>query len=279
MKNNRFSLKKKNKKSSLKQGSNKRGSNKRGSNKRGSNKRGSKNKRNLKGGERNNTSFKRYHIHDNGGKPFQVDVKQSEILVYAHDPIEEIQKRNSPKLVTIKEFVFNTLTKTDYNTLLFTIKWFEKYWDQGFYSYEKTIANGNSLLILLNSKKNEYIFIGSSIYQFETLEEIKDFISPIGNNDVPYPVAYSENFFYFFIEEGDGKGGYYVDKKLFPPIVEPMVEPMVESLDLLSKSLDTLIDVYFDNKAIQKNRKHFKNFKMIVERDYKFFSIQYKLKS
>ncbi len=107
--------------------------------------------------------------------------------------------------------------------------------------------------------------LGSSIYQFETTEEILDFISPIGNNDVPYPVAYSENFIYFFIEEGDGKGGYYVDKKLFAPM-----EPIV-------KNADTLIDMYFDNKAIQKNRKHFKNFKNIVERQYKFFSIQYKL--
>ncbi len=153
-KSTKSSLKKKNKKSSLKRNSLKRGF------KRGSN------KRNLKGGEKNNTSFRRYYVHDNGEKPFQVDVKQSEILVYAHDPIEEIQKRNTRKLVTIKEYIFNTLTKTDYNTLLFTIKKFEKYWDQGFYSYEKTVANGNSLLILLNSKNNKYIFIGSSILMF-----------------------------------------------------------------------------------------------------------------
>lgn len=56
--------------------------------------------------------------------------------------------------------------------------------------------HGNTILIKVSPL--EYIYIGGmSIYSFKTTKEIYDYISPVGNSDVPYPVAYSENGVYF----------------------------------------------------------------------------------
>jgi hypothetical protein len=49
--------------------------------------------------------------------------------------------------------------------------------------------DGNSILVKLNEGENKYVFIGDKMFTFETLYEIKDFVSPVGNNDVPYPYA------------------------------------------------------------------------------------------
>ena len=41
----------------------------------------------------------------------------------------------------------------------------------------------------LKIDENKYIFIGCIIYSFTTDYEITKFISPVGNNDFPYPYA------------------------------------------------------------------------------------------
>lgn len=50
--------------------------------------------------------------------------------------------------------------------------------------------DGNS--ILLQMANNEYIYIGSEIAAFDALNKIKEYVSPVGNNDVPYPYAIDE---------------------------------------------------------------------------------------
>ena len=45
------------------------------------------------------------------------------------------------------------------------------------------------------------IFVGWEIYQFETDDEIVDYVSPVGNSDVPYPVAFGENDVYFMLDK------------------------------------------------------------------------------
>jgi hypothetical protein len=47
--------------------------------------------------------------------------------------------------------------------------------------------DGNS--ILLHIQDNQYVFIGTKIFAFEALNTINRFVSPVGNNDVPYPYA------------------------------------------------------------------------------------------
>ena len=59
---------------------------------------------------------------------------------------------------------------------------------------------GNSILVHLD--ENRYVFIGHCIYEFRTRhgEQIEEYVSPIGNSDVPYPYAVGEQFVYFMLD-------------------------------------------------------------------------------
>ena len=50
--------------------------------------------------------------------------------------------------------------------------------------------DGNSILVHIS--ENKYVYIGSSIYSFESQAKIIRYISPVGNSDVPYPYAIDE---------------------------------------------------------------------------------------
>ena len=67
-------------------------------------------------------------------------------------------------------------------------------------------GEGNSS-ILLEMEDGSYYFIGDVVYTFETDEKIIDFKSPIGNSDVAYPYAESENYYYIL-----GQGYVYFKK-------------------------------------------------------------------
>jgi hypothetical protein len=59
--------------------------------------------------------------------------------------------------------------------------------------------NGNSILLHLSGLK--YVFIGMTIQQFEAKSPIVKYVSPVGNNGVPYPFAIDEEKrFYFMIQ-------------------------------------------------------------------------------
>lgn len=56
---------------------------------------------------------------------------------------------------------------------------------------------GNSILVQISRQK--YLFIESTIYSFQTSDPIQEFYSPVGNNDVPYPVAIGTKFVYLML--------------------------------------------------------------------------------
>ena len=129
---------------------------------------------------------KTYYIHDNGRYPFKVvcDYSNKKALVYKfthylnkegeYDPISIYDKL----LMTIKyDKIFTGNTKSHYDT-------------------------GNSILLCTGVGK--YIYIGSVIYSFETGKSIDDeiinYYSPIGANDIPYPYAVSKNKTYIMDE-------------------------------------------------------------------------------
>jgi len=125
--------------------------------------------------KRNKITNKSYLIHDNGGTPFKVIVSNDNIKIYTY-------KDSDTK---IKE----------YDVLLLTFPKFTGYW----YGYDMLYHDhGNSILIQLTP--NQYVYVGSVIQSFETSEEILDYMSPLGNSDVPYPVAYSDNYVYFMLD-------------------------------------------------------------------------------
>ena len=57
---------------------------------------------------------------------------------------------------------------------------------------------GNSILLFID---NYYIFIGHKIFSFVTNHNIINYVSEVGNSDVPYPYAIdTENNFYLMLE-------------------------------------------------------------------------------
>jgi len=54
---------------------------------------------------------------------------------------------------------------------------------------------------LLEVSKHTYIYIGGEIYKFITTNPITDYLSPVGNNDVPYPYAVDTNNNYYLMSE------------------------------------------------------------------------------
>lgn len=56
------------------------------------------------------------------------------------------------------------------------------------------------------------IYVGCEMYSFKTDDEIIDYVSPMGNNDVPYPVAYSDENVYFM------EGQFVKIKELATPV-------------------------------------------------------------
>lgn len=59
--------------------------------------------------------------------------------------------------------------------------------------------DGNTILLKLN--KYSYISITSKIIMFKTEHEIIKYVSPVGNNDVPYPYAIDTQKNYYLITE------------------------------------------------------------------------------
>jgi hypothetical protein len=145
-----------------------------------------------------------YITHSNGEQPFRITVGKITNTVQVYDN-EIILKRGE---IPVPLFTFNpirvwigkspmnpmTISSGDYgpafdgNTVLL------KVCDQ------KTSKTDNSK----SSTKESYIFIanGHDILQFKALAEITEFISPIGNNDVPYPYAIDQlGNIYLLIEQ------------------------------------------------------------------------------
>ena len=125
------------------------------------------------------TRSRTYKTHDNGGRPYKLIANSKGIRILSWVPGENVDEDEYED--------YKMITK------------FKGYWS-GFDSefcckYE---AHGNSILIQLS--KTQYMFVGHCIYTFESNEEILDYVTPLGNNDVPYPVAYSKSRVYFMLD-------------------------------------------------------------------------------
>ena len=123
-----------------------------------------------------------YYTHNNGTRPYKVEVKSNNtIKIYKKT---EIGYDNSyilyePIEIFIGKSIINKQTECS-----------------GGHGEE---FDGNSILLRLEN--NKYVFIGDKIVTFESIANIIQFISPVGNNDVPYPYAIDiQNNIYLFVE-------------------------------------------------------------------------------
>ncbi len=148
-----------------------------------------------------------YFIHNNGGRPFNVfPTKTSsgkyEVSIYKRgDLIEEkwtYTELAIPPILAEKVFIGES-PKNEMTEF------------SGGYGPE---FKGNSILLQISKDKKEYVFIGQDIFSFQSLFEIVDFVSPVGNSDVPYPYAVDTvGNYYLLIEDvvlkvPDGKDPY-----------------------------------------------------------------------
>lgn len=142
----------------------------------------------------------RYLTHGNGGRPFLVYVGKDSATVYS------APNRLDPDSCSYEEFK-NSYTKLVKRFTGVEKKFIPKYPSimmRGGKTFERT---GNSVLLKV---KTGYVFIGDEIYSFKTKEEIKKLYSPVGNSDVPYPLAVGKDNVYLLLDKK------YVSKKDFP---------------------------------------------------------------
>lgn len=130
-----------------------------------------------------------YDIHDNGGRPFQVHISPDKTVQVA----ERIYTDNYDDPDTFKYI------KTFNPTKVFVGKSPKNAMTKFSGGYGKEF-DGNSILLKL--RPLTYVYIGSEIYQFKARAEIVEYVSPVGNSDVPYPYARdSEGAAYLMLEQ------------------------------------------------------------------------------
>ena len=108
-----------------------------------------------------------YLTHDNGGRPFRVEIDKKENIVnvfinYKFKPFDKLFNKN-----------------------VFSSK-YQKIWI-GKSPKNGPKFDGNSILI--KKSNNTYVFIGSNIFSFKSISPITEFVSLISGSDVPFPYA------------------------------------------------------------------------------------------
>jgi hypothetical protein len=128
---------------------------------------------------------KTYNILDNGSKAFSVDVSPSHVDIY------RLNYANN-KYVRDKKVIHSPYKKIFIGDNELRIKGGPA--PKGEYP-------GNSILMELQPGK--YIYVGSEIYTFNTIdgETIENYYSLVGNSQVPYPYAVGEHYTYFMLDK------------------------------------------------------------------------------
>jgi hypothetical protein len=135
---------------------------------------------------------KRYDIHDNGGRPFRVEVAGKNVVVY----------KGSPTRGPDGELDYDTM---DYSKIIKKLTVAAVHVGQSTCNSAAYIkdecgkwATGNTMLLHLRGKK--YMYVGSEIYEFTMEDDFEAFYSQVGNNDVPYPVVVGSKYVYFLLD-------------------------------------------------------------------------------
>ena len=132
-----------------------------------------------------------YYTHDNGARPFKVEIISNNVNVYKEIPTPwdsgpESDIESESKYLWIM---------THYTKKIFVGKSkFNKMTDGHGSEFD-----GNT--ILLGLEENIYKFIGDKMFLFTAHEEIVEYNSPVGKNDVPYPYAVDKHKNIYLLNE------------------------------------------------------------------------------
>lgn len=186
-----------------------------------------------------------YLIHHNGSRPYKVVIdKEKNVNVYKYksedDYEDKIYKTYKPNKIFVGKSPKNKMT-------IFSGGHGKKF-------------DGNS--ILLQMTKYSYTYIGSEIISFKTDSEIIEYVSPVGNNDVPYPYAIDENGYYYLMlekikikvpEKYDDCYKYYYEARLLTPdIAFNKTYPIFYSGILEFKINNNKYTLTYDSEPIKK---------------------------
>jgi hypothetical protein len=143
---------------------------------------------------------KKYEIHDNGRRPFFVEITGKSVSV--------LKNMNSWEKVDDKFINIHNPPKD-----LFTVKADEIFIGKksptgGYDGLKSKDAEGNSILLRIGSK---YRYIGEEIYDFSPVkgDTIVNYYSDIGNNDVPYPYAIGKTHIYIMLDKDAVEISYF----------------------------------------------------------------------
>ncbi|AGF84841.1 hypothetical protein QJ854_gp941 [Moumouvirus goulette] len=188
-----------------------------------------------------------YYTHDNGHRPFQVIIsnnKSIKIIVRKYDDCSDndTDDNNDYSDNDLDNNLDNNLDSNEesknYKIIVVKIDKFIGYW----YGYDSSInqMHGNTILIKITT--NQYMYIGPEIYEFETHnDEIIDYVSPVGNSDVPYPVAYGKKFVYFMDDKKKVKKSFF-ELDICPANAEDIFVEFDKMLSDKSKIIDYSAD-------------------------------------
>jgi hypothetical protein len=133
---------------------------------------------------------KKYLIHNNGGRPYRVDVSGKLVEIYKGKPIEKEDK----------SIDFNE--EMDYSELLRKLIVKDIHVGQSPCIPAADSCGpsdkGNSILLHISGKT--YMYIGHEIYIFSMEDTFEAYYSMIGNNDVPYPIILGSKYVYFMLD-------------------------------------------------------------------------------
>lgn len=162
-------------------------------------------------------SEKLYLIWDNLTFPFLVKITDNDVFIYKQKDIKNTDDKDEIN----KYYEYN---KKNFNILVKYYKNVEKIFIGSSPKIPMTEYSGKygrkyyGNNILLNIKDKKYVYIGEEIYSFIAYDDIKKFVSPIGNSGVPYSYAIDkDDRYYIFMEKIVFKYNSKSDKKLEIP--------------------------------------------------------------
>jgi hypothetical protein len=137
---------------------------------------------------------KSYLTHDNGSRPFRVEVSGKDVEIYRGYQLPDgiMEYDELVKKLTVKEV---HVGQSPCNSAIYIS------------DACGTFGKGNSILAHLGG--NKYMFVGDCIYEFSMDDDFEAYYSVIGNNDVPYPVTIGSKYVYMMLDR------IFIPKDLF----------------------------------------------------------------
>ena len=136
---------------------------------------------------------KSYLTHDNGSRPFRVEVSGKDVEIYrghyknlpdgSKDWNATMEYNELVKKLTVKEV---HVGQSPCNSAI--------------YISDACGAFGKGNSILAHLSGNKYMFVGDCIYEFSMEDDFEAYYSVIGNNDVPYPVTIGTKYVYMMLD-------------------------------------------------------------------------------